>query len=239
MEKFNSIGIDGELDWKRIRKLLTIGLFAACIVLTGDMLLGYGKEDETLEGISRMLSPYVGMSDSRIFWSSLCGIVGIPLEGLSCFGIYRLIAPKSQSLAHSYRTGLFGYAIFGGCGVHMPCLASVFFYKYMLAADPENALEASIRFGKYFLLPGMVLFALFFFYASYVHIRAFASGSTPYPKWCWIFCTPVGMALTFLLDLFGESEIVNAITAGWISVGNIWMFAGLLLLMKSAEKSQN
>ena len=37
---FNNIGIDESPDWKRIRKLMIIGLFAACMVLAGDMLLG-------------------------------------------------------------------------------------------------------------------------------------------------------------------------------------------------------
>ena len=29
---------------------------------------------------------------------------------------------------------------------------------------------------------------------------------------------------------------INAITAGWISIGNIWMFAGLLIMKNKAMK---
>ena len=39
-----------------------------------------------------------------------------------------------------------------------------------------------------------------------------------------------------LFKVFGEAEWVNAITAGWISVGNIWMFGGLLITMKFGKK---
>lgn len=46
MEVYNNIGIDGSLDWKRIRKLLKTGVFAAVVVLVGDMLLGWGVTDE-------------------------------------------------------------------------------------------------------------------------------------------------------------------------------------------------
>ena len=40
--EFNPIGIDSQLDWPRIRKLLSIGLFAAILTLIGDMMIGWG-----------------------------------------------------------------------------------------------------------------------------------------------------------------------------------------------------
>ena len=120
-EGYNTIGIDGHLDWKRIRKLFIIGLVAGIMVFIGDWLLGYGVADETLTGNERMLSAYLGLSDTRIFWSAFLGLIGIPLEGLCYFGIYRLMAERAPRLAHSFRSGVFGYLIFGACGVHVPC----------------------------------------------------------------------------------------------------------------------
>lgn len=234
----NTIGIENNLDWKRIRHLFKIGILAGVMVLIGDMLLGYGVKDESISGLEGMLSAYLTLSDARIFWSAILGFIGIPIEGLCYFSIYRLIAPQSEKLAHLYRAGIFGYLIFGGCGVHVPCLACVFFYKYMNAVSPQTALESSIKFGAFFLLPGMVMFFIFYFIHSYAQIKAFAKGLTPYPKWCWIFSLPVGMALTYLLHLFGNIAIINSITAGWISVANIWMFSGLLILSKKAEESR-
>ncbi|MBR0163201.1 MAG: hypothetical protein IJQ12_00840 [Lachnospiraceae bacterium] len=225
-----------ELDWPRIRHLMKLGLIAGCMNLAGDLLLGYGVSDPSQAGLAGMLSAYVRLSDARIFWSSFLGFIGIPLEGLCCFAIYRLIKPYSEKHAHLYRSGIIGYVAFAGCGVHVPCLASVFFYKYMMQASPETALDAAVRFGAFFLLPGMVAYSIFWFIQSVTHILAFSKGLTPYPKWCWIFCIPVGMVITSLFNLFGNQAWVNAITAGWISIGNIWMFGGLLFMMRKAEQ---
>ena len=232
MKIFNDIGIDKELDWDRISHLMRIGLVAGIMVLIGDMLLGWGVSDPALSGVARKLSAYDTLPDSRILWSAFLGFIGIPLEGLCYFAIYRLIAPYSEKYAHMYRAGIIGYIAFGGCGVHVPCLAVVFFYKYMLQTAPDKAVELTIRYGTYFLLPGTIAFLIFFTVQSIAHICAFVKDLTPYPKWCWIFCLPVGMAATMLLKLCGNHAVTNALTAGWISIGNIWMFLGLLVMMK-------
>ena len=231
----NHIGIDKTLDKQRIRKMLIIGLFAGIMVFVGDYILGYGTGDESLYGLERKLSAYLSLSDTQIFVSALLGFIGIPLEGLCYFAVYRMIAPFSEKYAHIYRSGIFGYMIFGGCGVHVPCLSCVFFYKYMMNVSPETAYDSTIKFGMYFLLPGVVMFLILFAVQSYAHIAAFAKGFTSYPKWCWIFCLPVGMAATMILKLFGDVAITNALTAAWISIGNIWQFGGLLIMMKKAK----
>ena len=56
MADFNDIGIPRQLDWPRVRKLLTIGVFGALLHLTGDLILGWGVEDESLTGLFRTLS---------------------------------------------------------------------------------------------------------------------------------------------------------------------------------------
>ncbi len=237
MNTYNDIGIGKELDWDRIRKLFVIGLSAGIMVLIGDMMLGWGLEDESLSGAARMLSAYDSLSDTRIFWSALLGLIGIPLEGLCYFGVYRLISPYSEKYAHMYRTGILGYIAFGGCGVHVPCLAAVYFFIHMKEVSPETAVQMTVSYALYFLLPALILFLVFYLIHSYAQISAFAKGLTPYPKWCWIFSLPVGMTAVFLLNFLGNHILVNAVTAGWISIGNIWMFGGLLAVMKKAEAS--
>lgn len=76
----------------------------------------------------------------------------------------------------------------------------------------------------------------FFFVLCGVQISAFVKGMTPYPRWCWIFSLPIGMLLAMFFKVFGNQAWANALTAGWISIGNIWMFAGLLGTMKKAKK---
>ena len=198
-------------------------------------LLGYGVYDESLSGLEKKLSQYLVLSDGTLFWSAFLGLIGISLEGLCYFGIYILIASGSMKHAHVFRSGVLGYMLFAACGVHVPCLSTVFFYNHMMLASPENAYDLTVKFGLYFLLPAMILFLIFFFVMSAAQICAFAKGLTPYPKWCWIFSMPVGMAATMLLKFTGNHAVVNGLTAAWISIGNIWMFGGLLLTMKKAK----
>ena len=69
----------------------------------------------------------------------------------------------------------------------------------MTNASPDTALDASIRFGLYFLLPGMILFYIFWVVHHIAHISAFAKKLTPYPKGCTMKCAgmPWGMWLLF------------------------------------------
>lgn len=71
---------------------------------------------------------------------------------------------------------------------------------------------------------------------SPAEITAFVKGYTPYPRWCWIFSLPVGMTVTMLMKFAGNHALFNALTAGWISIGNIWMFGGLLFMMEKAKE---
>ena len=234
MSTFNNIGISRQLDWNRIRKLFIIGLLGGCMTFAGDWLLGYGVYDERLSGLERKLSQYLTLSDTKIFWSAFLGLIGISLEGLCYFSIYRLI--ESEKYAHIFRSGVFGYLMFAACGVHVPCLSNVFFYKHMMLENSETVYDLSVKFGLYFLLPAVIMFLIFFIVMSIGQIGAFSKGLTPYPKWCWIFSLPVGMAATMLLKFTGNHAVANGLTAAWISVGNIWMFGGLLLTMRLAKR---
>lgn len=42
------------------------------------MALGWGIEDETLTGLSRMLSAYTGTSDTGIFVIAITGMIAVP-----------------------------------------------------------------------------------------------------------------------------------------------------------------
>ena len=74
MSEFNDIGISRQLHWPRIRKLLTIGLIASALHDVGDMILGWGVEDETLTGMMRMLSAFTSTSDGGLFAAAMLGM---------------------------------------------------------------------------------------------------------------------------------------------------------------------
>ena len=97
MSEFNDIGISRQLHWPRIRKLLTIGLIASALHGVGDMILGWGVEDEQLSGLPRLISAYTGTPDGGILAAALLGLFGMTLEGLSMFGVYRLLAARAPA----------------------------------------------------------------------------------------------------------------------------------------------
>ena len=121
------------VDWQRVAHLLKIGIFAAFAVLVGDMLLGWGISDPSVKELPAMFTRYLSVSDGRVFASALLGLIGIPVECLCWFAIYRMIQPYSERDAHAYRAGIIGCLAFGGCGVHVPCCAAV--YLHGLAGD--------------------------------------------------------------------------------------------------------
>lgn len=229
---YNDIGISRRLDLPCVRHLLCVGLFSAILTLIGDMLLGWGVEDETLTGLPRMLSAYINTSDEGIAAAALLGLFGITAEGMCYFGIYRLMAEHAPAYAHRYRAGIIGYVVFGGCGFHVPVCAMVFLAKHGVAS------ELVWKYAAYFILPAFVLFWIFFAVLEITQIRAFAKGLTPYPRWCWVFSLPVGMAAAMLLTVFGNLPWVNAISCAWISVGNVWMFGGLLAMIGEVQPRQ-
>ena len=230
MNDFNDIGIARQLDLPRVKKLLAIGLFASVLHFAGDMILGWGVEDETLPGIQRMLSAYTATSDGGIFAAALLGLFGMVLEGLCCFGIYRLIVPYSPKLAHHYRSGIFGYLIFGACGFHVPTCALVFLMKHGLGD------ETLLRYAAYFVLSAFVLFWVSFAVLEITQIKAFTKGQTPCPKWGWVFSLPVGMLIAMIPSVCGNLPFINALSCAWIAFGSLWMFGGLLAVVTRIEK---
>ena len=89
---------------------------------------------------------------------------------------------------------------------------------------------------KKFLLPATGLFLLFFLLLTVTQISAFLKGHTPYPKWCAVFSPFFGVTAILIARLVGNHAITNALSTGWISIGNIWMFCGLLVMMRKAKK---
>ena len=229
MSEFNDIGISRQLHWPRIRRLLTIGLVASVLHCIGDLVLGWGVEDETLTGMMRLLSAFTAASDGSIFAAAMLGMLGMVLEGLSAFGVYRLMAEKAPDYAHRYRSGIFGYVIFGACGFHVPYCAIAFLMKHGVDAALLSHCYA------YFVLPSLALFWIFFLLMQITQIKVFAKGLTPYPKGSWVFSMPVGMLAAAAVNVFGNRAWVNAVNCAMVSIGSVWMFGGLLAGAKKAQ----
>ena len=176
-----------KVDWDRIVHLLKLGIISAIMVLIGDMLLGWGVSDPSVTQFPTVLTRYLTVSDGRIVASAMLGLVGIPIECLCWFSVYRLIRPYSEKDAHAYRAGIIGCLAFGGCGVHVPCCAAVYLAKHFYIDDPSTVSDEMIRLIAWFLIPATVIFSVFFFLATIVQIKAFLVGHTPFPRWCCVF----------------------------------------------------
>ena len=131
-------------EWGRIAHLFKLGIFASLVALIGgDMILGWGTVDMSLDGMEQYFSRYSDVSDARIFWSGLLGMIGITLETLCFFGVYRIIASVSERYAHAYRAGLIGMLAFGSF-CHVMCCAAVYFHNASYRIDPDIAIEGTM-----------------------------------------------------------------------------------------------
>ncbi|MDI9470605.1 MAG: hypothetical protein QM296_10405 [Bacillota bacterium] len=232
------INIRTDIQWDKVSCLLKTGIAGALINLAGDMLAGWGVRDMSLPGIEGLVSHYLLLSDRRIFWSAMLGLVGVPVSAVGHIGVYKLLRPYSRKYARLCGVGIFAAFTFGGSGVHMSSLASAFFYKYMNAASPQTALTASIKFACYFSLPLYAALLLCMTISTYAQIRALATGLSPFPRWCWVFSLPVGALLVSPISLFGNHAVVNAIAVGVLSLGNIWMLGGQLLMLGRVKEKR-
>ena len=94
-----------EIDWERVKHLLKLGIFAALMVFAADMILGWGTYYYDAEGLPPMFARFLLVSDGRIIASALLGLVGIPLECLCWFAVYRMIKPYSEKGCSCIQSG--------------------------------------------------------------------------------------------------------------------------------------
>ena len=121
--------------------------------------------------------------------------------------------------------------MFCACGFHVPVCAAVFLMKHGLSE------ELLTQYSAYFLMPPLALFWIFFFVLVMTQIVAFRKGLTPYPKWCCVFSMAFGMFVYLLTAMLGNRPFGNALRCAWLAIGNVWMFGGLLVTMKKAQKA--
>ncbi len=216
-------------DWDRIKHLYKLGILASLLALIGgDMVLGWGTPDFSLTGMAQYFSRYSTVSDTRIFWSALFGMIGITIETMCFFSIYRVIAAVSEKYAHIYRAGLIGMLIFGPF-CHVMCCATIYYHNAVARIDSQAAVDEALQFAKLFLMPVTVIFFIFFMIMNIVQIMAFAKGRTPYPRWCVVFTMLTGIIDIVIMRMVGDYAWAYALSTGWLSVGSLITFSGLLL----------
>lgn len=234
----NTIGIDENLDRARIKKLLAIGLFASVLTGAGDFLLGYGEETPGDSFVSIMMSNAPRLSDAQLIWGGLLGFLGLFLEGLAFFAIYRLMADAALNYAHIYRGGIFGYIWLAPVGCHMNVGVLNMAYKYLLTVDAELAQRLGNKLLLAFCLPIWILLVIFWLPMLIIQYKAFSKGLTPYPKsakWFHLFVGAVP-ALVISALIGSDKPLGPAIGTMFLSFGNAFTFGGLLATLPSEER---
>lgn len=234
----NTIGIDHNLDRSRIKKLLTIGLFASVLTGIGDFLLGYSESTAGSSIATRVMSSATNLTDWQMIVGSLLGFVGIFLEGLACFAVYRLMADAAPKYAHLYRPGIFGYIWLAPVGCHLNMGILNLAYKYLLQADEALAAKAADLLFYGFSLPIYLLLVIFWLPMMIIQFKAFSKGLTPYPKKAKWVCVPIGAipALALSVILGSDTALGAGVGTMFLSFGNAFMFGGLLATLPSAEQ---
>lgn len=87
------------------------------------------------------------------------------------------------------------------------------------------------------LFAATALFLIAFLIVAVTQMRAFAKGLTPLPKWGWVFSVLFGVPAAVILKI-PNLPLTNAMATGWISIGHIWMFGGLLFLTKDGPRKE-
>ena len=234
----NTIGINDNLNRARIKKLLTIGLLASVMTGIGDFLLGYAEETAGVNLATGVMSSAPNLSDGQMIAGSLLGLVGIFLEGLAYFAVYRLMADASPKYAHIFRTGIFGYIWLAPVGCHLNMGILNMAYKYLLLADEQIALQAATPLFCAFSLPVYALLVCFWLPMIVIQFKAFAKGYTPYPTGAkWLSVLTGGIPVLLISALIGSGTALSAgIGTTFLSVGNALVFGGLLIMLPSEER---
>ena len=234
----NTIGIDHNLDRSRIRKLLTIGLFASCLTGIGDFLLGYAENTAGVSLATSVMASAPNLADWQMIAGGLFGFFGIFLEGLACFAVYRLMADAAPKYAHIYRAGIFGYIWLAPVGCHLNVGVLNLAYKYLLQADETLAAKAANLLFYGFSQPVYLLLIVFWLPMMIIQFKAFSKGLTPYPKKAKWFCVLIGAIPALVLSaILGPDTALGAgIGTMFLSFGNVFMFGGLLATLPDTEQ---
>ena len=236
----NNIGIKNHLDRGHIQKLLVIGLVASIMTGLGDFLLGFGEELPTSNMAASVMANAANLADWQLIAGGLLGMIGLFLEGLAFFAIDRLMADAAPRYAHIYRASIFGHIWLAPIACHMNVGLLNMAYKYIYSLDPSLAEKAAEPMIYWFCMPVWVLLILFWLPGIIVQFKAFARGLTPYPKSARWFHMAVGAVPVLILSMMIGMDTAwgGGIGTTFLSVGNAWMFGGLLATLPSEGEMQ-
>ena len=221
-----------------IKKGYKIAILGAFLTLLGDFLLGANPCANTTTGVLMldMFMDAVNNSEIRMVLGGMLGAIGIPLEGIGYYQIYKLLKSQKGIWPTIYKWAVIAYTGLAGCGVHLACAVLPMLYKWIASTDPILAVDVTQKYANYFMMPPMIIFGVLLFIALFYQAIIFGLEKTIYPRHAALYNMVVGVIVTYIVAMFFDGTIVgNAIGTGTISFGNLWMFIMLLVKYPKEE----
>lgn len=234
----NNSGITNNLDRAKIRKLLIMGLVGSVMTGTGDFFLGFGEELQTSNMAASVMANAVNLADWQLVAGSLLGMIGLFLEGLAFFAIYRLMADAAPKYARIYRASILGYIWLAPIGCHMNVGLLNMAYQYIYRLDPALAEKAAEPMIYWFCLPVWILLILFWLPGIIIKFKAFGEGKTPYPAYAKWFNLFVGSIPVLVISVIigTHTALGGGIGTTFLSCGNALTFGGLLATLPDEKR---
>lgn len=234
----NNSGITTNLDRAKIRKLLILGLVGSVMTGIGDFFLGFGEKLRTSNMAASVMANAVNLADWQLVAGGLLGMIGLFLEGLAFFAIYKLMADAAPKYARIYRASISGYIWLAPIGCHMNVGLLNMVYKYIYFLDPALAEKAAEPMIYWFCLPVWILLILFWLPGIIVQFKAFGEGKTPYPAYAKWFNLFVGSIPVLVISaIIGTNTALGCgIGTTFLSCGNALTFGGLLAALPDEKR---
>ncbi|WP_460484643.1 DUF6796 family protein [Capnocytophaga sp. HP1101] len=220
-----------------MKKALILGFIASLITFAGDMLLGYIQVENPEKSLMNFS---LSLPLPRILWGGFLGVIGIPLQCIGYWQIYKLMKDGSKTLSKLYKVGILGWLTMATCGVHLNCAVVMLIYKQLYTTDATLAHNVATTFADSILVPCYYIFIVFFLLMNITQFLAFVRKKTVYPRVVALCNMLIGIAVIyFIAYLLPDSAIKNGLNVSAISLGNALMFIGLLLSNPSHSSDQS
>jgi len=225
---------------REIKRLLLIGLTGALLTAVGDFLLAYGENQEFTGITGVLMANAPNLKDWQLIAGALLGMVGIFLEGIGFFAVYKLIKKRNYRYARIYRLAILAYIWLAPVGCHMNVGLFNMAFKYLLNAGYTDAVTVSNEMLWWFGVPLYILLFIFWIPMLVIQFVSFAKGLTVYPKKAkWFNLVTVFipvLVIGFVISkIFGE-VLASTFESMVLSFGNLWTFWGLLITLPDEDK---
>lgn len=207
------------LDKRRIRKYLLIGLMGAIITVIGEMSQGLAETVAASDSMTELFATYETLPVWRIGLGSTVGAIGILLQYFGVYAIFLAFKDRDDKSSKIYKWGVYNYA-FVGAIIHI--LMSLMIYIYKINS------ELVMDFTIWFVAPFLIFFFVGYIWFSIIMFNKFRRKETIFPAWCCVLNPILGKGFfNVVAMLIPVSVIANGVSYSNMGITAVVMFAVL------------